>query len=222
MSKLTAFLDRYLDQSEQLADILFGLIMVLTFTLGARSTIAEGREATRTLLLQALGCNVAWGIISGMLFLMNVLFERSQQARLILAVQRANDEAQALGIVREELDEDLEAVAGPEERTRLYAHIVSKVKSAEPRKLRIDRDDLIGAFIIFFLVCLTALPAILPFLFITDLLLALRVSNLLMVSLLFFAGFCAGRISNVNPWFAGLAMTIIGLAAVGTAELLGG
>ena len=58
-----SFLSRYLEPSAILGEIVFGLIMVLTFTLGAGLVIAEGRDATREMLVAILGCNLAWGLI---------------------------------------------------------------------------------------------------------------------------------------------------------------
>ena len=67
----------HLDPGERLGELLFGLIMVLTFTLGAGIELQGDRTATRDLLIAALGCNAAWGIIDAALFLMGRLSERS-------------------------------------------------------------------------------------------------------------------------------------------------
>jgi hypothetical protein len=56
-----------LDPGERMGELLFGLIMVLTFTLGAGIELAGDRDETRSLLIAALGSNAAWGIIDGAL-----------------------------------------------------------------------------------------------------------------------------------------------------------
>ena len=55
--------------------MLFGLIMVLTFT-GSLSVAEADRDDVRTMLIGALGCNLAWGIIDGVLYLMGSLAEK--------------------------------------------------------------------------------------------------------------------------------------------------
>jgi len=50
---------RALEPSERIAEVLFGLIMVLTFT-GSLSIAEAGRDDIRAMLIGALGCNVAW------------------------------------------------------------------------------------------------------------------------------------------------------------------
>jgi len=76
-------LHRYLEPVDSLGEILFGLIMVLTFTLGA--SLAGGHE--RGLMLAAIGCNVAWGVIDGVLFVLGSRLERRRRNRLIRAIR---------------------------------------------------------------------------------------------------------------------------------------
>ena len=65
-------------------------------------------------------------------------------------------------------------------------------------------------------------PALLPFLFIDDLRLALRVSNVLLIGLLFFVGWRAARHTLARPWLAGVAFMLVGVLLVAVAIPLGG
>lgn len=55
--------------------------MVLTFTLTARATLGESEHADRDLLIATLGCNLAWGIIDGGMYLMTAILDRAREAR---------------------------------------------------------------------------------------------------------------------------------------------
>jgi hypothetical protein len=92
------FVER-LDPGERLGELLFGLIMVLTFTLGAGIERGIDRAETRELLVAALGCNTAWGIIDAALFLMGRLSERGRLHRLARRIQTAPSDASALALV---------------------------------------------------------------------------------------------------------------------------
>ena len=82
-------MQRYLDPATSLGEMLFGLIMTLTFTLGAGIIIEdEGREGARQLLIAVIGCNIAWGIIDGALYLVGPAVRSRQLRRLGLAVRR--------------------------------------------------------------------------------------------------------------------------------------
>jgi hypothetical protein len=62
-------LDWVLEPGERISEILFGLIMALTVT-GTTSVVTADRFQIRTMLIAALGCNVAWGIIDAGMYLM--------------------------------------------------------------------------------------------------------------------------------------------------------
>ena len=68
-------LDRVLEPVERISEILFGLIMALTIT-GAVGVATADHFQIRTMLFAALGCNLAWGIIDGGMYLMARIGER--------------------------------------------------------------------------------------------------------------------------------------------------
>jgi VIT1/CCC1 family predicted Fe2+/Mn2+ transporter len=214
----TSFIDRYLDPAESLGEVLFGLIMVLTLTLGA--AVAAGYE--RGLILAAVGCNVAWGVIDGVLFALASRFTRRRRRRLVRAVRRAPDEAAALAAIREELEPVLVAVTQPQDRDRLYRSVHQLLVHAEPMPTTVERDDWMAALAVFLLVSSTAVPAALPFLIVHDPQRALRLSNALLIVLLFVAGYRWARHIDMNPWLSGLVLTGLGVLLVAVAILLGG
>src|SRR3954466_13550919 len=81
---------RILDPIDRVSEVLFGLIMVLTFT--SSLSIAEaGRDDIRAMLIGALGCNLAWGIIDAVLSLMGSLAEKGRGLNALRAVRKASD-----------------------------------------------------------------------------------------------------------------------------------
>ena len=79
-------------------EVLFGLIMVLTFTCSF-SVAESGRAEVRTMLFAALGCNLIWGIIDAIMYLMGCLAERARSLRRFRAVRSARDAQKAQGII---------------------------------------------------------------------------------------------------------------------------
>jgi len=213
-----SFFERALDPAESLGEILFGLIMVLTFTLGA--SVAGGWE--RGLILAAVGCNVAWGVIDGALFLMSRLFARSRRGRLIRAIRQAPDTAAAVDAIRREMEPGLEPVTEAADRERLYRSVHALIARGTPTPVGLRRDDWMGALAVFLLVTATALPAAAPFLVLENPHLALRVSNGLLIALLFLVGYRWARHTDANPWGAGFAALGLGVLLVAVAIALGG
>jgi hypothetical protein len=217
-----AFWNKYLDPGDSLGEVLFGLIMVLTFTLGEGLMAGEGRGATRALLIAALGCNLAWGIIDAVMYVMDRLFERSRAARFARRVTNARDDAQAAALLAGELDERLAPVSSEAARRAFYADVVETVRKAAPRRTTVTREDIYGGIASFWLVFVTALPAVIPFLLIENPHRALRASNALLVLMLFFVGYLWGKLTSARPWAVGLSVMLFGVALVLIAIALGG
>src|SRR3954451_1113252 len=89
---------RVLEPIDRVSEVLFGLIMVLTFT-GSLSVAEAGHEDVRTMLIGALGCNLAWGIIDGVLYLMGCMAEQGRGLHMFHAVRKATNPTEAQRII---------------------------------------------------------------------------------------------------------------------------
>ena len=216
------FAQRHLDPASRMGEILFGLIMVLSVTLTAGLTVTEGREGVRQLLVAALGCNIAWGIIDGIMYVMNCMAERSVRARLVREIQGASDPQSALAMIRNQVEPELESLAAPDDREVLYRAMLKHLTQGEAPRTTIEKGDLYGGLACFWLVFVSCLPVVLPFLIFSNPIRALRVSNFLLIAILFVVGRRWAAYANTNRLVAGLAMVALGLALVGVAMLLGG
>jgi hypothetical protein len=211
-----------LDAGDRLGELLFGLIMVLTFTLGAGIGLAGNREATRELLIAALGCNAAWGLIDAALCLMSRLSERGRLYRLVKSIRTAPSPERARALVASELDDRVPTMVGPELRAALRDELLERLRAAELPPTRINADDLRAGVAVFLLVFLTALPAVVPFLLLRDAQIAMRASNAVLIGLLFVAGWHWAGYTGASRWRTGLSMLLLGVSLVGVAIALGG
>ena len=221
-AKKVRFVQKYLDPASRLGEILFGLIMVLTVTLAAGLTVADGKAAVRELLFAAIGCNIAWGFIDAVMYVMNCMTERSHRARLIRRIQAAPNREAALELVQEEVDAGFEGVIDAKNREAIGRAVLDHLEPAQPIRTTIMRDDLWGALACFWLVFVSCLPAAIPFLIFPNARFALRVSNFLLIVMLFIVGRKWAEYVDTSRWIAGLTMVGIGLGLVGVAILLGG
>lgn len=210
-----------LEPVEEVGELVFGLIMVLTFTLGAGIGLGD-REETRELLLAALGCNTAWGIIDAALYLVARLSERGRLHRLVRAVQAARSEEWARECVARELDQRLPALIAPPMRAALDAHLVERVRELKLDRNRVTGEDLWAALAVFWLVFLAALPAVAPFLLIEDPTIAMRASNAVLITLLFLVGWRWAGYTGASRWRTAFLVALLGVGLVSVAILLGG
>lgn len=216
------FAHRYLDPASRLGEILFGLIMVLTVTLTAGLTVGEGRAGVRQLLFAAIGCNIAWGIIDAVMYIMNCITVRSGKLRLVKAVRRSPDGKAALALIQDEIEPELQELLAPENAEALSRSVLKHIAQAQVAEKTLTKDDFYGALACFWLVFISCLPAAIPFLIFSQPHFALRVSNFLLIALLFLVGQKWAQYAGTNRLVTGSAMVAIGLVLVGIAILLGG
>lgn len=210
---------RLLNPIDRNSEILFGLFMVLTFT-GTVSVATAGREDVRLMLIAAIGCNLAWGFVDGVMFVLRNMVARAREASLARAVR---------------------AVRRPEEAHQLLAHQIGPMATGlgsaglelvrqwmlgqpAPRAGRASMtlDDLKGAIGVFLLVFTSTFPVVLPFFFMTDLQQAKRVSAVIAIAMLFACGYGWGRYGGLSPWRAGMVMVVLGVIVEGIVIALGG
>lgn len=214
---------RHLDPASHMGEILFGLIMTLTFTLAAGIVIQEeGRAGAREMLVGILGCNLAWGVIDGVLYVLSQVFERGRQRRIAFNLKQARSDTEAHGMIAAEFDDSLVQVTDESTRRTLYETIAEHVRRTALPPNRVGLDDLKGGFAAGWLVFACSFPAVLPFLVIDDPQRALRVSNAILLLLLFIVGWRAARHTLAKPWLAGAVFVLVGLLLVALAIPLGG
>ena len=87
---------------------------------------------------------------------------------------------------------------------------------------RLGRDQWLGALGVFILVFFSTFPVVIPFIFVHNVRLALRISNGIAIAMLFLCGYQFGRYSGYRPWRMSLWMVLVGLVMVGITIALGG
>jgi VIT1/CCC1 family predicted Fe2+/Mn2+ transporter len=210
---------RVLDPSERTSELLFGLIMVLTFT-GSLSVAQSGRADVRDMLIAALGCNLAWGIIDAVFYLMGSFAERSADLTIYRTVRGAASQAEAHALIAEALPPVVAAVLRPSELAQLSERVCALPEP--PPYARLTAADWRGATAVCLLVFLSTFPVALPFMVIGDAATALRLSNAIAVLMLFVAGIAYGRAVGRSQLLVGLGMVGLGGALVAITIALGG
>ena len=206
-----------LDPIDRYSEVLFGLFMVLTFT-GTLSVTGAGRDDVRTMLVAAIGCNTAWGFVDAVMYLLRSAVARGRRGRLVREVQAAAP-ARAQALIAAEL-----GPLGNELDAHALGHLEQALRQrpVPPRHMRIARADLRGAVGVFLLVFGSTFPVVLPFLFMQDLWLAMRLSGAVAIVMLFACGYAWGRYAGSWPLRTGLAMVVTGALIQAVVIALGG
>ena len=211
---------RLLDPIDRVSEALFGLIMVLTFTCSL-SAAEAGRAEVRAMLIGSLGCNLAWGIIDAILYLMGCLAEQGRGLIAWRAVRKAATPEEAHRIIADALPPLAASVLHPPELEAMRRKLNELPEP--PASPRLRKDHWLAALSVFLWVFLITFPVVIPFLFMQDALHAMRVSNGVAIILLFLTGNVFGRCTgHPRPWLMGVGILLAGAALVAMTIALGG
>src|SRR6516165_7121886 len=208
-----------LEPMDRISEVLFGLIMVLTCT-STISVVTADRMQIRTMLIGALGCNLAWGIIDAGMYLMAQLHERGRNIMMLRAARQASDSGAARAAIADALPPVLASVLTLEQLELLRQKL--RQLPEPPMRPFLTKKDWVGAVAVCLLVFLSTLPVAIPFMLTNDARLALRGSNAVAIVMLFLCGYLFGRHAGLRPWLSGLSSVAIGSVLVIVAIALGG
>src|SRR5215510_3134261 len=96
--------------------------MVLSFT-ASISVVEGGHAETREVLVAAVGCNVAWGIVDAAFYLMSIYVDRGRKLMMLRTVRENHDSAIAQGVIREALPGTVAAVLTTSEVESLHQRL---------------------------------------------------------------------------------------------------
>lgn len=208
-----------LDAVERINEVVFGLIMVLTFTC-TMNAATSGREEVGTVLWAALGCNVAWGIIDSFIYIFSVMLYRGESLDTVQQIRKAKNNDEANGIIKDAMPPLIGDMMKPECIDQLRGEIRNLPEP--PSTTIVTWNDFLGAIKIFFLVFISTFPVVIPFIFIQDVFVATRVSNIVALVLLFITGYYFGKQTRYKSFVTGLMVMGIGVLLVAMTIALGG
>lgn len=206
-----------LDPVDRVCEIVFGVLMALSFT-GALSVATAGRQEVRTMMFTALGCNLAWGLVDAVMYLIRAATERRRKITLLGRLRTIREQPEVHRLIADALPQFFAVVATPAALDSLH-HGLLNVRDPS---VRLGVRDYAAAVSVFALVVLATFPVVVPFIFISQVVPALRVSNLLAIVTLFIGGFALGRYTGGRPVLTGLVMSGIGVALLAVIMALGG
>lgn len=208
-----------LDTVDRVSELCFGLFMALTFV-GTVSAATAGEDAGRKMLYTALGCNLAWGLADGVMFLVRTLTNRGRRLTLALTVKNEPDSATGVRALRDALPKSMKTLVADTELELIRARIAAT--TSLPHRPRLVLGDFVGAAGIFVIVVSSTFPVAAPFVLFKDASTALIVSRSLTLAMLFCAGIALGRHAGFGGWRAGFAMMALGVVLTMAIIALGG
>ncbi len=222
------FLAHLLDPIDRLAETIYSILVLMTFTLAFRLFhLAPGEavssEYVNELLVGASLAILAWGVIDGIVYVLTEVFERGEKHRILRYIEAADTPEEAVEAIADELDFILEPITSNGQRQALYVEMLDHLRDSEPQPVRLTREDLTGGAASVAVAILAVVPSLLPFVLLrNDHNLAIRASNVVSFAVLFYSGYEWGKYTGSNPWKTGLLLLTVGVLLVAIAIPFGG
>ena len=204
---------------DRVSEMLFGLFMALTFV-GAVSVADQGDAQIRAIFIAALGCNLAWGLVDAVMYLVRTVTDRGRLLTLIRSVRGEPNAEAGRKLIEGSLSQVAEGLVSTTEIEAMRGRIVA-LASLPPRP-KLERDDLVAALAIFLIVVASTFPVVLPFMLFEDVGTAKNVSRAVALAMLFTGGLALGKYAGYGSWKVGLLMAGLGTALVVAINALGG
>jgi VIT1/CCC1 family predicted Fe2+/Mn2+ transporter len=203
---------------DRVSEMIFGLFMALTFV-GVVSMATADREEINTMLIAALGCNLAWGLVDAFMYLVRTITDRGRLLTLTRSIREADAE-RGRGMLQGALSAPVAKLMTTTEIDAMRGRLLALADV--PMRPWLQRDDFLAAFAIFLIVVLSTFPVALPFVFIDDPRSALFVSRTIGVAMMFMGGLALGRYAGYGSWKTGFMMAGLGTAVIAVVVALGG
>lgn len=210
---------RLITQLDVLIEVMAGVVMALTVSMSLYVT--ERDMPARTVVLAVMGCNLAWGIFDGLLYL---VARRAADARRTRVLDRLTG-TESL----EELERRVRALVDPSMEGIVPFLDMEKLREALARREENGNDDgggslgqdLLASLLIAVVEIASAVPVILPLIFLEPPLRGI-VSGAVAIALLGATGVQVARWSGQSVWLLGVITPLVGAALVALCLIFGG
>jgi len=208
-----------LNTMDRVSEILFGIIMTLTFTCSIGIANTKNTEI-RQLIIAAISCNIAWGLVDAIGYIVRTIVQRSRNRTILNSVLTNSDADKARKDISDSLPPSIASVLETAELEQIRNKLANLPDPTS--QVLLTTRDLKKSVMIFFLMFISTFPIVIPFIFIRDTQLALRISNMIAIVLMFLCGWSLAKYVGSNKWLMSFGLTLVGIILVLITIALGG
>ncbi len=181
---LADYLGRFWYSSEPM----FGVIMVVCFTSVLRAYPQLAEQVVGVVLLSALFCCIAWGLVDGVFYAWEAHYELEKKKKLQALAQAPAGSKNARELVEDDLGDTIVDLMDEKDKEQIYQIVEKNVSGVDLGRVSL-KEDIVTVLIAFGLVVGSSIIVIIPFLLFSPVMNALKISNLTGIFLLFFMGY---------------------------------
>ena len=153
-------------------------------------------------------------------YIVSTIMQRSRNRTILNSVLTTSDADKARKYISDSLPPPIASVLEAAELEQIRNKLANLPGST--LQVRLTTRDLKRSLMIFFLMFISTFPIVIPFIFIRDTQLALRISNMIAIVLMFLCGWSLAKYVGSNKWLMSFGLTLVGIVLVLITIALGG
>jgi hypothetical protein len=198
-------------------EIVSGLFIVLIMINGLKLFSKDLLSINRVFFVfEILTVNLIWGMFDGWMLIFTNLLSEGRYNKMISRIE-SSDKKLATEIIKNELDDTIISRCDKKTREQIIETVLknlSSIPQATLKKPKISKNDIIAALICTFFVFLPCIVILPFFLLMNNLNLAILVSNIIGLGMLFAFGYKLGSCTDRNKIITGMIIMLIGLVII--------
>jgi hypothetical protein len=205
------------------AEVMYGIIIAMTFTSVLRDYPVVFDFILNRVIYSALMCCMAWGIADGLFYVWERSYIIRQENTIIQSSKSPEQNAPALSLIADQLDDTILRNISRENRKNLYERLMQYLSTVDTREKMSARETLSILLGTFFRSAAAGFVIVLPFFVIPDVAKALILSNTVGILLLFCVGYLRALERDLfSKVINGIAASFIGIIIAAITIILGG
>lgn len=215
------FLGAYTSASERYAEAFYGIIMVTGCTGMVSLGVPKEEAGIQFMLWTALFVNILWGLIDGFTVIYGSMVDEVASDVAVENVRSGKDVESATAEVLDALDGSLIGKLSDQDKAKVV-DVIRSSKSYAPFVNKLRWPEIKRILAIFSIDFITVFPVTIPFIILTDVTTAVRLSFIIATFLMAYLGYQWAKYARMKRWKIALSFSAFTIFLLFISFLLGG
>lgn len=201
---------RYLSYTDRTGEIAFAVIMVII--INGYVALTDLNSGFTYIIVVNLGACASWGVIDGLIYAFSGSIERNNMRNKLLKLKTSVHNGCTIDVVKASLNDTYIASFDDAGKEAVAKDIVAHVSNANFGKVKVlTKEEIMGWIAIIGIYMSVGVLLALPFLILTDKVIAWLISNICGITWLTWYGVQMGKTAGKNRWLLGAFMAIVSI-----------
>ncbi len=218
MGAYRRFVQSHTSTSERFAEAFYGIVMVTGCTGMVSLAAPPGEAGVDLMLFTAILVNVLWGLIDGFTVVFGGFVDDVNEDEAVQALRAGTG---SRSDVIDGFSDSLVAVLDRVDQNEI-AEVIRKATGFEPRPVGFTKEQILRVLAIFSIDFFAVFWVIIPYIFVSDPVIAARLSFYIATFIMFYLGYKWAKYARMKRWVIGLEFSLFTILLLVISYSLGG